>query len=333
MVLSIVIPVYNGEKYIEECLSSIFVYQGNDIEVIAINDGSKDKSAAILDEFARKEPRLKVVHKENGGVSAARNMGLQEASGDWILFVDIDDLMDNGGMDAIMECIQNEMDAEIIFGNYIEVSEDNQKLWDFPVADKIAENLDRMNEQLLCGYLLNACWGKLYRKEIIEKEKLSFDHTMKMGEDLKFVAQYCRSVTKIAGVHQSIYRYRQLSSGAVLTNRSKLDDANIRDFIKTIVCKQEYACYRNVSEEMKNMMNREFASNISANLNLMIKADGTCKEKIEKTTRFMEEEVISSIMKSVVKDSQVSFKRKLMGKMITKRLSRNLYVRIKNALK
>ncbi len=333
MVLSIIIPVYNGEKYINECLSSIFVYPGDDIEVIVVEDGCKDQSAVILDEYAKDEPRLKVIHKENGGVSAARNRGLQEASGDWILFVDIDDLMDAGSMDAIMKCIQNETEADIIFGNYIEVSEDNEKLWDFPVADKIAEKLNNMNEQLLCGYLLNACWGKLYRKAIIERENLQFDHTMKMGEDLKFVAQYCKCVTKIAGVHQSIYRYRQLSSGAVLTNRSKLDEANIRDFIKTIVCKQDFAVFQNVSEEMISKMNREFASNISANLNLMIKADGTLKEKKEKTTGFMEEEVISSIMKSVLKDPQVSLKRKLMGKMITGRLSRNLYVEIKNILK
>ena len=89
--ISVIVPVYNVEKYLHRCVDSILAQTFNDFELLLIDDGSKDKSGAICDEYAAKDSRVRVFHKENGGVSSARNLGLENAKGDWIIFIDSDD--------------------------------------------------------------------------------------------------------------------------------------------------------------------------------------------------------------------------------------------------
>ena len=99
--ISVIIPVYNAEKTLHRCIDSILAQTFSDFEVLLIDDGSKDKSGEICDEYARKDSRIKVCHKENGGVSSARNMGLDNAKGEWITFVDADDYIASDFLSAI----------------------------------------------------------------------------------------------------------------------------------------------------------------------------------------------------------------------------------------
>lgn len=329
MFLSIVIPVYNGEKYIEECLNSIFTSDSRNFEVIAVDDGSKDSSLQYLQQYAEKEQRLQVVHKENGGVSSARNAGLKGAKGDWIMFVDVDDLLEVNAIECIGGAITKNPHADFILCNYTEVSESNEDLWKFAVADKVSGSLEKMQEQLLAGYLMNACWGKVYRKSIIAKRQLLFDSSMKVGEDLAFVIEYCKYVKEVACVSEYLYRYRQLLSGAVVTNRSKLDDGNIRDFVKTIQCKKEYARQMGVDDIVWKKMYLDLSNNISANINLMLKAEGSRKEKKKKIDAFMEESVIKETVSQAMKKADISWKRKGMLYLIANKMTRNIYIRMK----
>lgn len=340
MLLSIIIPVYNAEKYIKECIESIYNNNINDnaqnknwdkFEVITVNDGSKDKSLSILNSMKEIYPTLKVIDKKNGGVSSARNKGIDVASGKYILFVDIDDIIEDSAIDTIIDTIQSQ-ESDLYIGNYSEVSEDNQILRDIDVADEINSSIEGMHHALLFGYAMNACWGKIYKRENIEKWGLRFDTSIKMGEDLLFVAQYCKKTTHVLSIKKTIYRYRQLESGAVLTNRSKLDKANIDDLVRTIKCKKEYALSINMSNEEQELLMIELSSVLSGVINLTLKANWSLREKKEKLNNLISQEIIYEVMDKVSVNKHANGKRRVMCMMIKNAFLRNIYVTIKHIL-
>ena len=117
---SIIIPVYNAEATLNKCVDSVLMQQFANVEVILVDDGSKDGSLQICEEYARKDSRVTVIHKENGGVSSARNRGLDIAKGTWVTFVDSDDYLGDG-------FLQNEeLMADIVFGSYINVMDERE---------------------------------------------------------------------------------------------------------------------------------------------------------------------------------------------------------------
>ena len=118
MKLSIIIPVYNAEKYIGECIKSILQCDSSDIEIIIINDGSKDKSLSIIKEYQKNDKRIYIIDKENEGVSIARNTGIKEAKGDWIMFVDADDILTNDWFDIIKGYMSSDFKI-LFFTNYL----------------------------------------------------------------------------------------------------------------------------------------------------------------------------------------------------------------------
>lgn len=109
--VSVIIPVYNAEKYLRKCLDSVLAQSFADFEVLLINDGSTDGSGKICDDYAQKDARVKVFHKENGGVSSARNLGLDNATGDWIVFVDSDDYVEKNYFEVINNNLSQEIDV------------------------------------------------------------------------------------------------------------------------------------------------------------------------------------------------------------------------------
>ena len=119
--ISIIVPVYNTEQYLPRCLNSILSQSFIDFELLLVDDGSIDGSGSICDKYAAKDNRVRVFHKENGGVSSARNLGLDEAKGEWICFVDSDDEMLPNGLQTLANGICDEVD--IVMGGYEEVDE------------------------------------------------------------------------------------------------------------------------------------------------------------------------------------------------------------------
>src|SRR5690606_27364966 len=114
--VSVIIPVYNAEKYLRECLDSVLAQTFTDFEVLLINDGSTDASGKICDEYAEKDSRIKVFHKENGGVSSARNLGLDNAKGEWISFVDSDDTIEQETLATLANEVKDLDIDGVIFG-------------------------------------------------------------------------------------------------------------------------------------------------------------------------------------------------------------------------
>ena len=201
--VSIIIPVYNSENTLRRCLDSVLAQTFTDFECLLINDGSKDRSGDICDEYARKDNRVKVFHKENGGVSSARNVGLDNAQGEWITFVDSDDWVE----DRILDYLINYGCGSLKICNF---NGDGHKDY--------SEDCSNVATSLVISKLLNtnlvwAPWGKLFSSVIIKEHNLRFDIKLKLGEDTVFCWEYlsfCPDVTVLAS---NLYYYSGVWGG------------------------------------------------------------------------------------------------------------------------
>lgn len=169
--VSIIVPVYNSEKYISKCLDSIINQTYKNIEIIVINDGSKDNSIDILKEYERKYSNIILIDKKNEGVSKTRNLGIKKSTGDYIMFIDNDDFIDKDYVETYMK---NE-EYDIVIGSYKRVNNEDKILFKY--------NLDE--NSLWTKYVVLAPWAKLYKKEFITKNKIEFVD-FKIGEDVYF---------------------------------------------------------------------------------------------------------------------------------------------------
>ena len=183
------------------------------------------------------------------------------------------------------------------------------------------------------GYFINACWAKIYRSDIIKENRIKFPDDIKIGEDLLFVVEYLKHVKSVCSIKSCIYNYRQLDNGTVVRNRSRLDDSNVRDFIRTLKCKQEYGHFVKVSDKEYQELIEEFSNMIAGNLNLMLKSDSSLKEKIEKADRFISDNYIYEIIDEVSKNKNANLKRRISNKAVKNRFTRHLYVIMKHYLK
>ena len=132
--ISVIVPVYNVEKYLNDCIDSIINQTYKNIEIILVDDGSNDSSGSICDEYAKKDNRVRVIHKVNGGLSSARNAGLDEVTGDYVMFCDSDDMFLPTSCEVMFEEIEKR-NADYIVGNYQNCTEEGE-LWENPVFNK-----------------------------------------------------------------------------------------------------------------------------------------------------------------------------------------------------
>ena len=206
--VSIIVPVYNAEKTLNRCIDSILQQAFTDWELLLINDGSTDSSGEICDEYTRKDSRIRVFHKENGGVSSARNIGLDNVIGEWITFVDSDDCVDNTFLEKANYYF-NDTDL-IVFGmtflnnHYRKVpSNMSVEINKFPCF---------IDEQL-CEVYMMTCWGKYYKMNIIKDNNIRFNKMLKIGEDTEFVLHYLKYSKKVQFVDYPCYFYNEIDFG------------------------------------------------------------------------------------------------------------------------
>lgn len=207
--VTIIVPVYNVEKYLTCCIGSILSQSFKDFELLLIDDGSSDLSGEICDDYVEKDARIRVFHKENGGVSSARNLGLDNAQGEWICFIDSDDWVE---VDFLKELIQYDSFDLVVggcegVGCMIYSTKRNENLIiDFKQPNKAAQILNANNENTISAFYYSC--GKLFRNSIISQYDLRFDIRMKMCEDTCFLIQYLIHVNEIILSNFSLYRYR-----------------------------------------------------------------------------------------------------------------------------
>lgn len=212
--ISIIVPVYNAALYLEQCINSILQQTMQDIEVIAVNDGSADNSAAILDALATSDQRLKVFHNSNRGVSATRNFGLQQARGIYIGFTDADDWMEPTMLQELYTAlISNDCDWAIC--NVHVIQEGKPVKIRLNLSDliiEIASDRSSFVHSLMRFQYDNANWNKLFTASIIRKQDIRYNELMCIGEDLLFNLEYLQFANRAAIVSKSLYNYRILST-------------------------------------------------------------------------------------------------------------------------
>lgn len=208
--ISVIVPVYNTGKYLRRCVDSILAQTYTDFELLLIDDGSTDGSGAICDEYAAFDSRVCVFHKPNGGVSSARNLGLDHARGEWIAFVDSDDWIEPEYLACLFSNI-NGADLSICDFRIKGSSE----IW----PDKIASGFIH-TEELANFYAdtfpycyLTAPWIKLFRKSIIDSHNIRFNERISTIEDTIFVLEYLRWVESISCTDKKLYNYWRQDAG------------------------------------------------------------------------------------------------------------------------
>ena len=199
---SIIIPVYNAERYIDECLSSILNQNFNDYEIILINDGSTDKSSIICKKYADKYTLIRYFNKYNEGVSATRNYGIDKANGKYIIFIDSDDVIEKNFLSVIDNDIKN--NDFLIYGYYKMYCNKKIKYKLETTINK--EQLKKLiyTDEKISGYL----WNKVFRADVILNNKLKFNTKIHYSEDLLFIDDYMEFVNNFYIESQCLYNYR-----------------------------------------------------------------------------------------------------------------------------
>ncbi len=215
--ISIVVPVYNSQDYLENCLDSIRTQSFQDWECIVVDDGSTDGSGAIIDSFVIKDARFVSVYKNNGGVSSARNVGIARSRGDFIAFIDSDDWIDSRYLEKLNNAIlSGKIDLSIC--GYHKVKQ-NEIIHSLFTNNSVSFCIDRDNESLFIElieqyYLFNP-WQKLFRLSIIKDNGIAFNETCSYGEDLLFNFCYLEHVNRVSVVNDALYYYRVTGEGSL----------------------------------------------------------------------------------------------------------------------
>lgn len=191
--ISVIIPVYNAEATLRRCVDSVLSQTFTDFECLLINDGSKDRSGEICDEYAAKDSRVRVFHKENGGVSSARNVGLDNATGEWIAFVDSDDWVG----EKYLESFSGNLDADFVIGGFQRVKNNDivtVNYWDFLPEGRYT-CYKNLLEDNLSRLVFRVPWAKLFKKSIAQRVR--FDLKIRVGEDSLYVLEYLANIASI----------------------------------------------------------------------------------------------------------------------------------------
>lgn len=213
--ISIIIPVYNAALFLEKCVSSVLNQTVRDLEVILVNDGSKDNSLEICNQFAEKDKRVKVIDKPNGGVSDARNLGIDNATGDYLMFVDSDDWLSEDAFEAFMPHLYaNDIvrcSAYAVYPNKIR----RYKLG--KASDK-----RKVIGAIIARKTIVACWSAMFRRELFIQNNIRFDKNLNIGEDWLVTAQAtmaCRTLRYLPDVY--CYHYNKENTGSCTLNMEK----------------------------------------------------------------------------------------------------------------
>ena len=210
--ISIIVPCYNAQRYLNVCLESLKAQNGPQLEMIFIDDGSTDGTGAVLDAFAAGEPRAKVFHIPNGGVSAARNLGLAHASGRYIAFVDADDALEESSLRLLHEEALR-TGAQIVSANHtlFDVESSERISVDIPPVEQLP---DRIVEEIIHMHrIYNNIWNKLYERTLFDGVRL--DESVRIGEDALLNLQLFLRARRVAHLDASTYVYRIHVSSAM----------------------------------------------------------------------------------------------------------------------
>ena len=245
ILLSIIIPVYNVERYLHECLDSILASTFKDFELLLVDDGSSDTSGSICDEYAQQDSRIRVFHKSNGGPSSARNLGIEKCRAPWITFVDADDLVSPTFFYNLWQVIKDWPDIDFLQAgctNYISSSPSS-------VEQKYDDVISREKGYLFKNFR-GLTFSKFFKKSILDDNNLKFDERLRTAEDFQFTLDYICHVDCYAFSSETGYFYRRDNRNSLTNNcvgqpyelsllSFKLRYKSIKHFLKLYVVSED----------------------------------------------------------------------------------------------
>ena len=272
--VSVIIPVYNVEKYLDACIESVCNQEMRDIEIIVVDDGSTDGSAAICKEWADRDTRIRLLYQRNQGVSLARNNGIKAAMGDWIAFVDSDDWLSPVYLSTLYQtAVRDDVDVSIC-GLFYDYPDREIRSGHFPndMLFRSRDDIRQIQLQILAknmsriagnsGDRIGAPWCKLYRTSFVRDNELSFIPNLRRSQDVLFTLYALEKAKRISYINQPLYHYRIIEgsvcnkfSSGILTNVNAYlaemaiflkhyhtNDRQFEDAFNTKVCTSVYKC-------------------------------------------------------------------------------------------
>ena len=242
--ISVIVPVYKAEDKLNRCVESVLAQTFTDFELILVDDGSPDNCGKICDEYAAKDNRIVVIHKANGGVSAARNDGIAKASGEFIAFCDSDDYLEKDCLSTLYE-YRGKTNADLVMSNYRTIRPTRTehvshgfKDGEFLCGDTLKVTVyTKIAKCDTAGYF--CVWNKLFKRIIIAKNGVRFNEDMSFGEDMLFVMDYIKVIDSVAFTDKPLYNYEVLESGLFYSYKPSF----IRDIL---------TCYNRMIRETEN---------------------------------------------------------------------------------
>ena len=239
-VISIIVPIYNVQNYLAKCIQSIINQSYKNLEIILVDDGSTDDSGMQCDEWEKNDSRIKVFHKENGGVSSARNYGLNVASGTFVSFIDADDWIEPNYCEKLISKASIEPDLVVL--DFARIYQ-NKKIFSDLLIDKVY-SLSELKKNFKLPYekgLINAPWGKLYNRKLIGN--LRFDEAVEIGEDLLFNLEYLGQCNKIVFLSDALYNYNLMNeSSATHKYKNGYFEQVVKIYSRTKMFKYDSKC-------------------------------------------------------------------------------------------
>ena len=215
--ISVIVPVYNTGKYLSKCLNSILNQTLKEIEVIVVNDGSKDDSQEIIDEFVSKDSRLVSIQKENGGLSDARNAGIDKAKGEFIAFVDSDDYIDLAMLEKMYELAERD-ESEIVLCDLVKVNENGKEFRDLPQSPQLPEKIILVEDFTIFGEMSCFACNKIFKKALFE------NHRFRKGihfEDIELIPKLVLDSSIISKINEPFYKYFERQDSITKTHTEK----------------------------------------------------------------------------------------------------------------
>ncbi|MBR2937025.1 MAG: glycosyltransferase [Oscillospiraceae bacterium] len=295
--ISVIVPVYNAEKYLPKCIESILAQTYRELELILVNDGSTDGSGHICDAYQKKDHRVIVIHAENGGVSKARNIGMAHATAEYIAFVDADDYILQTMYEKLHSAIT---DKDIAFCRFAHIYPDRTILYEETNLKQLVKRpfdpkyvmVDRYSRdegnRIVCDKVYGCIWRQLFVRRIIEENGIRFKEGVKIAEDRLFLLEYLNHCNTAALVDEYLYQYRMenpnsatavfhkyradlvQSQKKLINYQNNLLDRNLRLSRKERICLRDFIEYKAIMAVVLNEIKYNTAESVR-NLRLVFK--------------------------------------------------------------
>ena len=298
--ISIIIPVYNAEKYLRECIDGILGQSYKNYELLLVNDGSTDGSATICDEYAKENSQIKVFHRENSGPSVTRNFGVDMAEGEYIVFIDADDVIDDNYLFALHDNLSR-YGVDLVLCDYERFYKDDleQKVhygisrYSVAIA-KSREELAKVYQNSSTNLFGISVWAKLYKSEIIKKHHIRFPEDISFEEDCCFNVQYFEYVNTAAFTRETVYHYRQIEKSL-----SKLyQTSTFRDLINGYNKRKEFVSKIGMEQEDVKKLDNIFLVATINNYKKIAMSDMSIKEKKKAYKETLDYPEVKNVFKS-----------------------------------